>query len=44
MVQGCGQNFGMEALEIVKFNNAFYHHTIAMQGLPRHSLKAQLKF
>jgi hypothetical protein len=23
LVQGCGQNFGMEALKIVKFNNAF---------------------
>jgi hypothetical protein len=43
LVQGCGQNFDMESLEIVKFNNASYHHTIVIQGPPKFFFKAQLK-
>ncbi len=33
-----------EALEIVKFNNASYRHTIVIQGFPRLFLKVRLKF
>jgi len=31
-------------VEIVKFNNAYYCHTIAKQGLPRFFPKTWLKF
>jgi hypothetical protein len=33
-----------KTLEIVKFNNASYYHTIAKYGLPRLFFKAWLKF
>jgi hypothetical protein len=39
-----GETLAWKALEIVKFNNISYHHTIAIQGLPRLSFKAWLKF
>jgi hypothetical protein len=44
LVQGYGKTSTWQALEIVKFNNASYCHIIAIQGLPRLSLKTQLNF
>ncbi len=38
-----GKTLTWKALEIVKFDNTSYHHTIVIQGLPRLSLKAWLK-
>jgi hypothetical protein len=39
-----GKTLTWKALEIVKFNNASYHHTIVIQGPPKLFFKAQLKF
>ncbi len=39
-----GKTLAWKALEIVKFDNTSYRHTIAIQGLPRLSLKSWLKF
>jgi hypothetical protein len=39
-----GKTLAWKALEVVKFDNISYHHTIVTQGLSRLSLKAWLKF
>ncbi len=39
-----GKTSTWKTLEIVKFNNVSYCHTIVKQGLPRLSLKSWLKF
>lgn len=39
-----GETLAWKALEIVKFNNTSYHHTIVIQVFPRLSFKAWLKF
>jgi len=30
-----GETLAWKALEIVKFDNTSYHHTIVLQGVPR---------
>jgi hypothetical protein len=39
-----GEFMEWHALNLLKYYNAFYHYTIATQGLPRHSFKQCLQF
>jgi hypothetical protein len=39
-----GESFKWHALNIVKYHNVLYRHTIVTQGLPRHFLKQHLEF
>jgi hypothetical protein len=40
----CWPNIVWHALNIVKYHNVFYRHTIVRQGLPKHILKQHLQF